>query len=123
MTGKTGVRGEGRTCNSESGRFGGERDVRLWRDGGRRGPSRSKDALRMTARTGDGGEGWAGGLRGAREGLGWAEARSQKRDLGHPALGSHIGKPRANSIAFFIMALRSDDTIFSTFSKAPSPCE
>jgi hypothetical protein len=26
-----------------------------------------------------------GGLRGAREGLGLAEARSQKRDRGHPA--------------------------------------
>jgi hypothetical protein len=32
--------------------------------------------------------GGGGGLRGAREGLGWAEDRSQKRDLGHPAPGS-----------------------------------
>jgi hypothetical protein len=32
--------------------------------------------------------GGAGGLRGAREGVGWAEDRSQKRDLGHPAPGS-----------------------------------
>jgi hypothetical protein len=32
-----------------------------------------------------GGWGGVGGLRGAREGLGLAEARSQKRDRGHPA--------------------------------------